>query len=266
MPKKRRNSGRNKPPRSRGHVRARAARNPTHCALMPARPQVKRVFCESSGALVPKDKAVKRFIVRNIVESAAIRDLQESCVFDCARPADAPLCAPPSTRGSRRARWLPACVSAARGASCARLSPLTRPPNPSADLASPRRAAYVLPKLYRKVYYSISAAIHSKARRRPARLRRGAPTALFWGKTLLAWRACCQLTPPARAPRNRWSACAPARRAASASRPSASVLRTRRMARALARRGLPPALPSRRALLKRVILGDVARMWRASLQ
>ena len=49
--------------------------------------QVKRVFCESSGALVPKDKAVKRFIVRNIVESAAIRDLQESCVFDGAERA-----------------------------------------------------------------------------------------------------------------------------------------------------------------------------------
>ena len=96
MPKKRRNSGRNKPPRSRGHVRARAAQR-MHGARSPSaprsrvtlRPQVKRVFCESSGALVPKDKAVKRFIVRNIVESAAIRDLQESCVFDCACPAGA---------------------------------------------------------------------------------------------------------------------------------------------------------------------------------
>jgi ribosomal protein S26 len=55
-------TGRNKPPHGRGHVR--------------------RVFCESSGALVPKDKAVKRFIVRNIVESAAIRDLQEACVYE----------------------------------------------------------------------------------------------------------------------------------------------------------------------------------------
>ena len=43
---------------------------------------MKRVFCEASGSMVPKDKAVKRFMVRNIVESAAIRDLQESCVFD----------------------------------------------------------------------------------------------------------------------------------------------------------------------------------------
>merc|ERR1712028_312699 len=84
MPKKRRNNGRNKSPHGRGHV--------------------KRVFCETSGALVPKDKAVKRYMVRNIVESAAIRDLQEACVYD----------------------------------------------------------QYTLPKLYRKVYYSISAAIHSK--------------------------------------------------------------------------------------------------------
>ncbi len=79
------------------------------------RTQVKRVFCESSGALVPKDKAVKRFIVRNMVESAAIRDLQEACAYE----------------------------------------------------------TYTLPKMYRKVHYSISAAIHSKVvrvRSREARI------------------------------------------------------------------------------------------------
>ena len=73
--------------------------------------QVKRVFCESSGALVPKDKAVKRFIVRNIVESAAIRDLQESCVFDGARLATA---AAADTGWSQGAR---ACATRA-GAAC----------------------------------------------------------------------------------------------------------------------------------------------------
>merc|ERR1719253_2557955 len=84
MTKKRRGTGRNKPPNARGHV--------------------KGVRCESSGAMVPKDKAVSRYVVRNLVESAAVRDMQEACVFD----------------------------------------------------------GYALPKIYRKVYYSISAAIHSK--------------------------------------------------------------------------------------------------------
>eukprot|EP00999_Lentomonas_sp_LEN2_P002027 NODE_3211_length_441_cov_59.694268_g3161_i0.p2 GENE.NODE_3211_length_441_cov_59.694268_g3161_i0~~NODE_3211_length_441_cov_59.694268_g3161_i0.p2 ORF type:complete len:111 (+),score=27.72 NODE_3211_length_441_cov_59.694268_g3161_i0:97-429(+) len=83
MTKKRRNNGRNK--HGRGHVR--------------------RVPCEASGALVPKDKAVKRYIVRNMVESAALRDLADASLYD----------------------------------------------------------NYSLPKLYRKVYYSISAAIHNKA-------------------------------------------------------------------------------------------------------
>lgn len=44
--------------------------------------QVKRVRCESSGVLVPKDKAIKRFIVRNMVDASAIRDLQEACTID----------------------------------------------------------------------------------------------------------------------------------------------------------------------------------------
>ena len=46
------------------------------------RGHVKRVRCESSGAMVPKDKAIKRFIVRNMVDASAIRDLQDSCVID----------------------------------------------------------------------------------------------------------------------------------------------------------------------------------------
>ena len=44
--------------------------------------QVKRVRCESSGVLVPKDKAIKRFIVRNIVDASAIRDIQDSSVIE----------------------------------------------------------------------------------------------------------------------------------------------------------------------------------------
>merc|ERR1711920_1091911 len=84
MVKKRRHSGRNKPAGARGHVR--------------------RVRCETSGCLIPKDKAVKRYVVRNIVDASALRDMQDASVIK----------------------------------------------------------GYALPKLYRKVYYSISAAIHSK--------------------------------------------------------------------------------------------------------
>eukprot|EP00947_MAST-08B_sp_MAST-8B-sp1_P000406 g406.t1 len=57
---KRRNGGRNK--KGRGHV--------------------KRVHCASSGKMIPKDKAVKRFAVRNIVDASSMRDIMEASAYE----------------------------------------------------------------------------------------------------------------------------------------------------------------------------------------
>merc|ERR1712196_86733 len=48
---------------------------------------VKRVRCADSGKLVPKDKAIKRYIVRNIVDASALRDIRDQSAFEnCALP------------------------------------------------------------------------------------------------------------------------------------------------------------------------------------
>merc|ERR1712147_547026 len=60
MPVKRRNGGRNKS--NRGHTAA--------------------ISCSNCTRLVPKDKAIKRYTVRDIVDASSRRDIKESLAYE----------------------------------------------------------------------------------------------------------------------------------------------------------------------------------------
>lgn len=55
----------------RNHGRNRHGRNHTH-----------QVVCDGCGCKPAKDKAIKRFTVRNIVDKSSLRDLVDACIID----------------------------------------------------------------------------------------------------------------------------------------------------------------------------------------
>ena len=59
------------PVKRRNHGRAKANRGHTHMTC-----------CLNCGKMVPKDKIIKRFGIKNMVDSSSVKDVSDACVFE----------------------------------------------------------------------------------------------------------------------------------------------------------------------------------------